>query len=179
MSVIEQQWYTYDRDKVEDLESLALELLEDDETVVKIGTDAQKLGRKLHFVTVLIFYRKGKGGRVLFTRERITRDYSLWEKLSTETWKSLEAAMYLENLLGARDRIEVHVDANEDTQYRSSDYVKQLSGMVMGQGFRCVLKPDAAASSHCADHVVKGKHIPGNQKRNKRNLKRRTYKKGN
>ena len=152
------QWMTFDRVPIESIEKI-LELVQSD-TLIKIGTDAQRIGRRTDFVTVLILYKPGKGGRVFYTKEKVARELSLWEKLSKETWLSLEVAMQVDGLLHIQDRIEVHVDANTDKQFDSSDYVKQLVGMVIGQGFNYVLKPEAAASSHAADHIVKNKHLP-------------------
>ena len=63
-----------------------------------------------------------------------------------------------EEIQDTRDNILVHVDANPDTRYESSTYVKQLAGMVMGFGFKHVLKPHSWCSSHAADHVVKNKN---------------------
>ena len=53
----------------------------------------------------------------------------------------------------------VHVDANPDERYDSSDYVKQLAGMVAGSGFPVLVKPNAWCASHVADFAVKNKHF--------------------
>jgi len=168
---MERQWYTYDRVPVPDIAAAVRAALLPD-TQIKIGCDAQRLGKKHHFVTVLILYQPGHGGRVYFSKEVVADRLSLWEKLSKETWSSLEVAMYIEGLLGDKARIEVHVDANDDPQYRSSDYVKTLVGMVMGQGFKCVIKPDSLASSHAADQIVKGRNMRSQERRRYLNPKR-------
>jgi len=153
------QWFTFNRQPIPDIEKLVLDLIQED-TILMIGTDAQRIGRRTDFVTVLIMYKPGKGARVFSTKETVKRDMSPWEKLSKETWLSVEVAMQMDALLHIPDRIEVHVDSNSDERFDSSDYVKQLGGMGIGQGFRYTLKPEAAASSHAADHIVKNKHLP-------------------
>ena len=131
--------------------------------IVHIGTDAQKTSTRMEFVTVACVLNPGKGGRVFYTRRHDRKDVSLYEKLSTETWLSLDLAikMHEEFDLSAesRDQIWVHVDANPDERYDSSSYVKQLAGMVAGSGFPVLVKPNAWCASHVADHAVKNKHF--------------------
>lgn len=129
--------------------------------VVHIGTDAQKSSRRMEFVTVICVLNPGKGGRVFYTRRFDDKDISLFEKLSLETWFSLELALRMNaeyDLPTAQKQIWVHVDANPDTRYDSSDYVKQLAGMVAGSGFPVLVKPQAWCASHVADFAVKNKH---------------------
>ena len=129
--------------------------------VVHIGTDAQKFMRRMEFVTVVCVLDPGKGGRVFYTRQFSKKAMTLFEKLSTETWMSLELALKMNeefDLPEDKKRIWVHVDANPDTRYDSSNYVKQLAGMVAGSGFPVLVKPDAWCASHVADFAVKNKH---------------------
>jgi predicted RNase H-related nuclease YkuK (DUF458 family) len=129
--------------------------------IVHIGTDAQKTHRRMEFVTVACVLNPGKGGRVFYTRRFERKDVSLFEKLSMETWFSLELALQMNDVFDLpleRKQIWVHVDANPDTRYDSSDYVKQLAGMVAGSGFPVLVKPDAWCASHVADFAVKNKH---------------------
>jgi len=129
--------------------------------VVHIGTDAQKSVRRMEFVTVVCVLNPGKGGRVFYTRQFAKKEMTLFDKLSMETWMSLELALKMNaefNLPEEKKRIWVHVDANPDTRYDSSNYVKQLAGMVAGSGFPVLVKPDAWCASHVADFAVKNKH---------------------
>lgn len=129
--------------------------------VVHIGTDAQKSARRMEFVTVICVLNPGKGGRVFYTRRFDKKDMSLFDKLSMETWLSLELALRMNgefDLPAEQKKIWVHVDANPDTRFDSSDYVKQLAGMVAGSGFPVLVKPDAWCASHVADFAVKNKH---------------------
>jgi predicted RNase H-related nuclease YkuK (DUF458 family) len=129
--------------------------------VVHIGTDAQKSNRHMEFVTVVCVLNPGKGGRVFYTRRFDDKNMSLFEKLSAETWFSLELALRMNEVFELPEdllKIWVHVDANPDTRFDSSDYVKQLAGMVAGSGFPVLVKPDAWCASHVADFAVKNKH---------------------
>jgi predicted RNase H-related nuclease YkuK (DUF458 family) len=115
----------------------------------------------MEFVTVVCVLNPGKGGRVFYTRRFDRKDLSLFEKLSSETWFSLELALEMNDVFDLpleQKKIWVHVDANPDTRYGSSDYVKQLAGMVAGSGFPVLVKPNAWCASHVADFAVKNKH---------------------
>jgi predicted RNase H-related nuclease YkuK (DUF458 family) len=49
----------------------------------------------------------------------------------------------------------VHIDANPVLKHKSSAYVQELVGLVVGQGFKALIKPHSWAASHAADHVVR------------------------
>jgi predicted RNase H-related nuclease YkuK (DUF458 family) len=154
------RWWTLSGVEVHDVMTTVEALLRTGH-VVHIGTDAQKTNRHMEFVTVICVLNPGKGGRVFYTRRFDRKDISLFEKLSTETWFSLELALKMNaeyDLPEEQKQIWVHVDANPDTRYDSSDYVKQLAGMVAGSGVPVLVKPDAWCASHVADYAVKNKH---------------------
>lgn len=129
--------------------------------IIHIGTDAQKSKgkKKANFVICVCIHAAGRGGRVFYVRFKNIPVANLWEKLYNETMLSLSVAQELTQANEEyRDRILVHVDANPDTRYASSDHVKALAGMTVGYGFKHVLKPDSWAASHAADHLVRSKH---------------------
>ncbi len=155
------RWWTLSGAEVLDVMGSVRRLL-DDGRVVHIGTDAQKTARRMEFVTVACVLNPGKGGRVFYTRQNYRKDVSLFEKLSTETWLSLDLAIRMHeafDLSADLQQIWVHVDANPDERYDSSNYVKQLAGMVAGSGFPVLVKPNAWCASHVADYAVKNKHF--------------------
>ena len=129
---------------------------------VIIACDSQQVGQSTEYVTVVVMHRPAKGGRVFFCRERISRVRELRERLWKEVWRSTELAMELTATpdIGEVYPIDVsaiHIDANIDPKHKSSKYVQELVSLVMGQGFRAVVKPEAFAASHAADHAVKHK----------------------
>ena len=154
------RWWTLGGAEMLDVMS-SVEQLMAQGRVVHIGTDAQKSTRRMEFVTVVCVLNPGKGGRVFYTRQFADKEMSLFDKLSMETWMSLELALRMNaefDLPTEKKRISVHVDANPDTRFDSSSYVKQLAGMVAGSGFPVLVKPDAWCASHVADFAVKNKH---------------------
>lgn len=128
---------------------------------VHIGSDSQQFGKETEYVTVVVIHRPTKGGRVFFNRERISRVRDLRERLWKEVWRSTELAMELtvQPDIGVNpvSVTAIHIDANVDPKHKSSKYAEELAGMVMGSGFSAILKPEAWAASHAADHAVKHK----------------------
>jgi len=157
----EGRWWTLSGVEVLDVMGVVQALVRQGQ-IVHIGTDAQKSSKRMEFVTVACVLNPGKGGRVFYTRRFDRKDVSLFEKLSNETWLSLDLAIRMHEafqLAPAREQIWVHVDANPDERYDSSSYVKQLAGMVAGSGFPVLVKPNAWCASHVADYAVKNKHF--------------------
>jgi predicted RNase H-related nuclease YkuK (DUF458 family) len=96
-----------------------------------------------------------KGGRVAYRREAVPRITSLRERLLKEVWKSVELGLQLSPIVVGD--LTVHVDANPVVAHRSSAYVQELVGLVVGQGFKALIKPESWAASHAADHVVRAR----------------------
>ena len=158
---LDSRWWTLGGAEVLDVMESVKSLIRKGQ-VVHIGTDAQKSSTRMEFVTVACVLNPGKGGRVFYSRHYDRKNISLYEKLSTETWLSLELAMKMHEAFGLdpeEQKIWVHVDANPDERFDSSDYVKQLAGMVAGSGFPVLVKPNAWCASHVADFAVKNKHF--------------------
>jgi hypothetical protein len=72
-----------------------------------------------------------------------------------EVSKSIEIAYELCDLFIEYDiEMEVHADINTNAQFKSNDALKDAMGYIMGMGFAFKAKPDAFASSCCADKVI-------------------------
>jgi predicted RNase H-related nuclease YkuK (DUF458 family) len=50
--------------------------------------------------------------------------------------------------------MEVHADINTNPNFKSNDALKEVMGYIVGMGFAFKAKPDAFASSNCANKVV-------------------------
>ena len=86
---------------------------------------------------------------------RQTKRMSLRERMILEVSKSVEVAYALCDLLDRYDiGLEVHADINTDPHFQSNTALKEAMGYILGMGFVFKAKPDAFASSSCADKVV-------------------------
>jgi len=126
-----------------------------------IGTDshARTAGGKkgLTLVTALVIHRRGKGGRYFWTRVEIPRYFSLKEKIYQETLASLEMAnrflpLLKNHLNGDFQLLEIHIDAGGGGS--TKEIIKELVGMVVGNGFTAKTKPDAYGASSVADRYA-------------------------
>lgn len=177
--MIEKKWRTLHGQTVDLRSELEREIDVYPDAEVHLGSDSQQVGQSTEYVTVCVVHRPSKGGRVFFCRERVPRIRDLRERLWNEVWRSTELAMELTtqpdivNCRASQSIVvaAVHIDANVDPQHKSSRHVEELVGLVMGQGFRAIVKPEAWAASHAADHAVKHKndgrkpHAEGNRRR--------------
>lgn len=130
------------------------------ERLIHIGTDAQKIGKHTDFVTAVAVLNPGRGAAAFTCKQRAKFVESLQYKLFTEVSFSLEIARVLCDYGISADTIEVHVDANTNMKWESATFSQRLAGMVVANGYKPVLKPDAWAASHLADHAVKLKNEP-------------------
>lgn len=122
---------------------------------VCIGTDSQVYGTHTEFATVIVFLRKKKGGFMYIHNENSKIQYSIKERLLLEVFKSIEIAYELCNLFTKYDiEMEVHADINTDPQFQSNTALKEAMGYILGMGFAFKAKPEAFASSSCADKMV-------------------------
>lgn len=125
------------------------------ELKVCIGTDSQVKGRETEFATVIVFIRKGKGGFMYIHNEITKQKMSIKQRMLTEVGKSIEVAYALCNIFSRFSvAMEVHADINTNPNFKSNDALKEAMGYIVGMGFAFKAKPDAFASSSCANKIV-------------------------
>jgi uncharacterized protein len=122
---------------------------------VCIGTDSQVKGKETEFATVIVFLREGNGGFMFIHNEKTLQRFSIKERMLTEVAKSIEIAYELCNLFTLYNvDMEVHADINTNPQFKSNDALKEAMGYILGMGFAFKAKPEAFASSSCANKMV-------------------------
>ncbi len=122
---------------------------------VCIGTDSQVRGGDTEFATVIVFLREKRGGFMFISNERTTKPYSIKERMLVEVARSIEIAFELCDLLSKYEvDMEVHADINTNPQFKSNEALREAMGYILGMGYAFKAKPDAFASSCCADKMV-------------------------
>lgn len=125
-----------------------------------IGTDshASFVDQKhceVNFVTAIIVHRHGRGGRYFWRNGVSETVHTLRTKIYQETLLSLELAQQIlpkirENLDGeAEYELEIHLDVG--TAGATRELVKEVVGMVQGNGFRAKTKPAGYGAFIVAD----------------------------
>ncbi len=122
---------------------------------VCIGTDSQVRNIETEFATVIVFLREKHGGFMFISNEKTTKPYTIKERMLVEVAKSIEIAYELCDLFNKYDvDLEVHADINTNPQFKSNEALREAMGYILGMGYAFKAKPDAFASSCCADKMV-------------------------
>jgi uncharacterized protein len=122
---------------------------------VCIGTDSQVKGSETEFATVIVFLREHNGGFMYIHNDKTRQQYHIKERMLVEVAKSIEIAYELCDLfIKYNVDMEVHADINTNPGFKSNDALKEAMGYILGMGFAFKAKPEAFASSCCADKVV-------------------------
>ena len=122
---------------------------------VCIGTDSQVKGEDTEFATVIVFLREHNGGFMYIHNEKTKQRFHIKERMLVEVAKSIEVAYELCDLfIKYGIEMEVHADINTNPGFKSNDALKEAMGYILGMGFAFKAKPEAFASSSCADKIV-------------------------
>jgi len=122
---------------------------------VCIGSDSLDRSGVVEFATVIVFLREKKGGFMFISNEKMRKKMSLKERMIQEVAKAVEVAYSLCDLLDEYNvELEVHADINTDPSFKSNVALKEAMGYIVSMGFAFKAKPEAFASSSCADKVI-------------------------
>jgi predicted RNase H-related nuclease YkuK (DUF458 family) len=123
-----------------------------------IGTDSQtrRNGGKpeTDFVTAIVIYRKGRGARYFWRKERHNDIPRLRDKIYTETLMSLDFAQIIvpkirKRISPAKYDLEIHIDVGPLGPTR--EMIREVVGMVNGNGYVAKTKPESWGASSVAD----------------------------
>jgi len=122
-----------------------------------VGTDSKGNG-KIDFVTAIVIYRQGKGGRYFYKKFHQEKIIHLRHRIYTEVNASLETGQRLLKILRKywtkkpKGLLEVHIDIGENGPTR--ELIKEVVGMVLCQGFQPKIKPYSYTASMVADRYA-------------------------
>jgi predicted RNase H-related nuclease YkuK (DUF458 family) len=126
-----------------------------------VGCDSSS-GEEPHFPLAVVALRKGEGGR--FFLKRISypaplrkRFYSWKTRVLEEVLLSCELALFLRENLEKKLKARsfnyqfryIHADIGENGQ--TKDMIKEVTGLIRGNGFEPKIKPEAYVASIVAD----------------------------
>jgi predicted RNase H-related nuclease YkuK (DUF458 family) len=122
---------------------------------VCIGTDSQVKGALTDFATVIVLLRAHHGGFMYIHQEKTPQKMTIKERMLVEVQKSIETAYSICDLLDLYDvDLEVHADINTNPMFKSNKALNEAMGYILSMGFIFKAKPEAFASSTCADKMV-------------------------
>ncbi len=150
------------------LEKIFIEEMEKNHILkVSIGTDSQKSGKEYKFATVILITVSedlgggiivGRGGKIIHTTHyhkfKQSAKELVNERMVYEVGKSIEIASEIALLLDVYDiPLEIHADINPDSRHESNKALQHAIGYILGMGYDFKIKPEAFASSNCADKL--------------------------
>jgi len=124
-----------------------------------IGSDSHIRGKNgqtlLKLVTAIIVHRVGLGGRYFWQAQHLKETKTLRDKIYAETMESLNIAQGFLPKLNKRlnghghYQLEIHIDVGRAGETR--EMIKEVVGIVTGNGFTAITKPDSYGASKVAD----------------------------
>ena len=122
---------------------------------VVIGTDSANHGTT-DFVSAIVVYRVGHGGRFFWRRVNQKKINSLRARIYQEVMISLKLAEEILFNLSQDKNIdfdfEVHVDIG--SKGKTKEMLQEIIGMVRGSGFNIKTKPESYGASKVADRYT-------------------------
>lgn len=129
---------------------------------IVVGCDSSS-GLEPYFPAVIVVLRKGEGGRFFLKKINYNdRKFYNWkERILEEVMLSCQLALYLkENFSEEMDNQNdpncqlryIHADVGENGA--TKDMVKEVTGLIRGNGFEPRIKPESYAASVIADRYT-------------------------
>jgi len=124
-----------------------------------VGTDSHPGMEEVVFVTAIVIYRKGRGGKFYYHKEKLDLDVNFKKRIFQEVARSLEVASNLTDGLAEKQKsiqnldMQIHVDVGKKGP--SSEIIREVVGMVVGSGYEAMIKPESYAASTVADRFTK------------------------
>jgi len=123
-----------------------------------IGTDSHPGLAESVFVTAIVIYRVGHGGRYFYHKKKVEMKSGFKKRIFHEVSRSLMVASKITDYISEESSnsfldIEIHIDVGQNGP--SSEIIKEVVGMVVGSGYDAMIKPDSYAASNVADRYTK------------------------
>ncbi len=124
-----------------------------------IGTDSLYLPSKnADFVTVVVVYRVGNGGRYFWRGFEKGKFYTLRDRIIQEVLFSIDTAKSLLEELKETHNLphwdfEIHADIGENGETKT--LIQEVVGMIRANNFEAKTKPESYAASKVADRHVR------------------------
>ena len=129
-----------------------------------IGCDSSSVEEPT-FPVVIVVLRKKEGGRFFLTKVRYPaprKFYNIHDRILQEVLLSCELASWLrenfsiaakkENLQVSYQLQYIHADVGENGV--TKDMIKEVTGLILGNGFKPMIKPKSFAASSVADRFA-------------------------
>lgn len=127
------------------------------EYTVSVGTDSQN-HQLTKIVVAVAVHKHGKGGIFFYDIKYEKLIKSIKQKIYFETSLSLEIAGTISKyfaLNNIEQDIEIHVDIGKNRNGKTYELIQEITGWVIGTGYKCEIKPNSYTASSIADRLSK------------------------
>ncbi|PIS39767.1 MAG: hypothetical protein COT33_00245 [Candidatus Nealsonbacteria bacterium CG08_land_8_20_14_0_20_38_20] len=123
---------------------------------VIVGCDSSS-GEEPHFPLAIVILRRGRGGRFFLKmiNYKNRKFYNWKQRILEEVLLSCELALFLREKLEEKPKVKnyqfryIHADVGENGA--TKDMIKEVTGLIRGNGFEPIIKPESFAASSVAD----------------------------
>lgn len=137
---------------IEEIKSFAAEKSSAKYDII-VGSDSENHADGVDFISAVIVYRHGFGGRYFWRRIRADKKMEMRDRIYQEAVLSLASAQQLMEILKKINlpdyNLEIHVDIGANGPTRKM--INEVVGMIRGSGFNVKTKPESYAASCVAD----------------------------
>ncbi len=126
-----------------------------------VGCDSSS-GEEPHFPVAVVILRKGEGGRFFLKKIKYkNRKFYNWKtRILEEVLLSCELALFLRENVENKLKVNsfnyqfryIHADVGENGQ--TKDMIKEVTGLIRGNGFEPKIKPESFVASTVADRYA-------------------------
>jgi len=129
----------------------------DYEYEIVVGCDSSS-GEEPSFPIAVVVLRKGAGGRFFLKKVRYHKRkfYNLQQRILEEVWLSCKLALKMREVIEQRadknlNYVFEYIHADVGQHGATKDMVKEVVGLIKGNGFEAKIKPEAYAATVVAD----------------------------
>lgn len=123
---------------------------------VIVGCDSSS-GEEPHFPLAIVILRRGRGGRFFLKmiNYKNRKFYNWKQRILEEVLLSCELALFLREKLEEKSKPKnyqfryIHADVGENGA--TKDMIKEVTGLIRGNGFEPKIKPESFVASSVAD----------------------------
>lgn len=119
-----------------------------------VGTDSQNYRTGTVYATAVVLYNPGKGGHIIFQREKTPREKVRSVRLMNEVWKSIETANMMCDA-GLPKPQYIDIDVSPLGKCKSNEVFESAKGLVEGMGYKCRYKTIGPIATWAADYIVR------------------------
>ena len=121
---------------------------------VHIGTDSQRYGSEITYVTAIAYRYPNNGVHYIYQKQPLPPIKDNWMRL----WKETELSVGVANIITDNIpsiRVEIDLDYNDDEYFFSNKLVSAAKGWVISLGYKANIKPNMQIATKAADYHCK------------------------